>query len=729
MTKRSKKRTILKKKSNKKEKYIVTSALPYVNGIKHLGNFIGSLLPADVYTRFLKAQGHDAIYICSSDDHGTPAELGAIEEKMPVADYVRKYHEIQSKIYDDFGLEFEIFGNTSDQANHEITQHLFKKLYDNELVEEKEIVQLYSVDEDRFLPDRFVRGTCPHCGYENARGDQCESCTQVLDPKELINPKSAITGSSNVIPKSTKHLFINLPKMQNRISAWVESKKGRWSRTSYTIAKKWLNDGLRSRSITRDLKWGIKVPLEGYENKVFYVWFDAPIGYIGATIQWANKIGKPDHWQDYWKDSNTKLVQFMGKDNVPFHTVTWPATMMGADDGFVLADIVKGLEWLNFEGGKFSTSQNRGVFLDQALAMFPADYWRYYLLLIAPERHDTDFTWIGFQGAANNDLANLLGNFVHRTLTFIHREFSGTIPPLVNLDDLDKNFLGKIETTVEELKRNFYDLEFQKALTSLRQFWSDCNAYFQEKQPWKLVKEDKEEAAKVLSLCSKIVWVNAVLAKPFIPETSGKIFSLLGIQDNEKLTSIFWSNVLKDGNPLEGISIPPNPKPLFTKIDDKQIDKLQVKFSGDTSAALKVTDVKGRQKKKKSKTPAADSEISEKKKSLPDGIISFGDFQKVELKVGRIIECETVKKSTKLLKISVDLGEDNLRQILAGLAEYYNSDDLVNKSVLVVSNLELKKMKGLESQGMILAANVKDKKQPFKVVFVEDSLPPGSHLS
>ena len=723
MTKRS------KKFSKQKEKYIVTSALPYVNGIKHLGNFIGSLLPADVYTRFLKAQGHDAIYICATDDHGTPAELGAIDEGMSVKEYVKKYHNVQIKIYKDFGLEFEIFGNTSDQTNHEITRYLFKKLYNNDLIEEKEIIQLYSVDEDRFLPDRFIRGTCPHCGYENARGDQCENCTKVLDPKELINPKSAITGSLNIEPRPTKHLFINLPRVQNLISAWVESKKEKWPRTSYSIAKKWLNEGLRSRSITRDLKWGIKVPLKGYENKVFYVWFDAPIGYIGATIQWSNKIGKPNQWKNYWKDSNTKLVQFMGKDNVPFHTVTWPATMMGADDGFVLADVVKGFEWLNYEGGKFSTSQNRGVFLDQALATYPADYWRYYLLLIAPERHDTDFTWSGFQNAVNNDLANLLGNFVHRTLTFIHREFEGKIPPIEVLDELDKKILVKVTTTLNELVKHFKELEFQKALIALRQFWSDCNAYFQEKQPWKLVKEDRIKGATTLSVCAKLSWINAVLCRPFIPETSQKIFTLLGLQENKDLTSGQWSTVLDTGNPLQAATLSPNPKPLFSKIDDKQVTKLQIKFGGDTFAAQKLTDVKGRQKKKKSKSSADLSSVNSSKKSLPEGIIAFEDFLKVELRVGRILECELVKKSTKLLKISVDLGEADPRQILAGLAEYYQSSDLINKNVLVVANLEVKNLKGLESQGMILSANTNDKKSPFRVVFVEDSLPLGAKLS
>ncbi|MFW9928809.1 MAG: methionine--tRNA ligase [Candidatus Thorarchaeota archaeon] len=725
------------KKSTKKhvsrEKYIVTSALPYVNGIKHLGNFIGSLLPADVFTRYLKAQGHDAIYICATDDHGTPSELGALEENLPIKEYVKKYHDIQEQIYKDFGLEFEIFGNTSNIANHEITQHLFLKLRENDLIQEQEIVQLYSIDDKRFLPDRFVRGTCPYCGYENARGDQCESCTQVLDPLDLINPRSAISDSPNVEPRSTKHLFIDLPQMQNQISAWVESKKDIWPKTSYTIAKKWLNEGLRSRSITRDLKWGIKVPVKGYENKVFYVWFDAPIGYIGATIEWSQAQKNPDLWKDYWLDEKTKLYQFMGKDNVPFHTVTWPATMMGANDGFILAEVVKGFEWLNYEGGKFSTSQRRGVFLDQALAEYPADYWRYYLILIAPERHDTDFTWLGFQSAVNGDLANMLGNFVHRTLTFVLREFDGQIPPANNLDKVDRDIINKVQSTAEEIKINFNQLEFQKALGTLRQFWSQCNSYFQEKQPWRLVKEDKEYAKTVLAVCAYLSWACAILARPFLPQTSEKIFGLLGISPKSDLHTYLWSALNRDTPHLTGITVPPNPKPLFSKIDDKEITKLVVKFGGDNTASIKATDVKGRQKKKKkdSTKKSITSEITQKNvkidDSLPEGLISISDFKKADIRIGKILSAIKVEGSNKLIQLEVQLHESSPRQIIAGVAEYYQSEELINKSILVVANLEPKKLKGLESQGMLLAATPDNKKQPY-VIFVDETIPIGAKL-
>ena len=553
------------KKTKPKEKYIVTSALPYVNGIKHLGNFVGSLLPADVYARYLRAQNHDVLCVCATDEHGTPSELAALEEGLDVADYCKKYYEIQKKIYEDFECSFDIFGRTSNQPNHKMTQHLFLKLYENGLIEEKETTQLYSIDDKRFLPDRFVRGICPYCKYENARGDQCENCTKVLDPLDLIEPKSAISGSKNVEPRTSKHLFINLPKMENEIGQWIETKKDTWPKTSYSIAKKWVSEGLKSRSITRDLKWGVPVPIKGYDDKVFYVWIDAPIGYIGASVEWSEQTGKS--WEHYWKDPSTKLYQFMGKDNVPFHTVTWPSTMKGANDGFVLAHMVKGFEWLNYEGGKFSTSLKRGIFTDQALKLFPADHWRYYLILIAPERHDTDFQWKGFQSAINNDLANVLGNFVHRTLTFILRYFEGVVPNQISLDNDDKAMLETVTKTITSMRKNFEAVEFQKALVDLRSLWQSANQYFQSKEPWKLVKEDMEKAGTVLSICTHICKSIAILNQAFIPNSSEKIFESLGLG---KPDILLWDDATNSKD-LIGKKISPEPKPLFTKIEDKEI--------------------------------------------------------------------------------------------------------------------------------------------------------------
>jgi methionyl-tRNA synthetase len=707
------------KKVQKKQKFIVTSALPYVNGIKHLGNFIGSLLPADIYARYLRAQGHDVLCVCATDEHGTPAELAALEEGLEVADYCKKYHEIQKQIYKDFLLSFDIFGRTSDKANHKITQHLFLKLYENGLIEERETTQLFSIDDQRFLPDRFVRGICPYCKYENARGDQCENCTKVLDPLDLIEPKSAISGSKNVEARISKHLYINLPKMENVIGQWIETKKDTWPKTSYSIAKKWISEGLKSRSITRDLKWGIPVPLKGYEDKVFYVWFDAPIGYIGASIEWSEQTGKS--WENYWKDPETKLYQFMGKDNIPFHTVTWPSAMKGADDGFALADMVKGFEWLNYEGGKFSTSLKRGIFTDQALKIFPPDHWRYYLILIAPERHDTDFQWSGFQSAINNDLANVLGNFVHRTLTFIHRYFNGVVPKQSNLDADDKAILESIKQTITNLRKNFVDVEFQKSLVELRSLWQSANQYFQVKEPWKLVKEDIEKAGTVLSVCVHICKSIAILNQVFIPTATDKIFEYLGL---EKQDVLLWDTATNHKD-LIGKQLPSDPKPLFDKIEDKEIKKLEEQFSGVKGVEEKLTDVKGGQKGKKRK------ETPKQEKLLPEGIITIDDFIKVHIKVGLVKKASKLEKSRKLLQIEVDIGEEKPRQILAGLAEHIDPKKLIGKKLLVLANLEPKKLAGLESQGMILAYKSQSDTgdDQFNVIQVSESAIVGSRIS
>ncbi|MCH8907183.1 MAG: methionine--tRNA ligase, partial [Candidatus Heimdallarchaeota archaeon] len=396
--------------NNSSERYIVTSALPYVNGVKHLGNLIGSLLPADTYTRFLKLIGKDVIYICGTDDHGTPAELSALEAGKSVSEYVAEMFELQKGIYERFGLDFDYFGQTSARENHEITKEIFLALDKNGYINERTTQQLYSVKDKRFLPDRYVLGTCPHCGYENARGDQCENCTKLLDPIELINPRSAISGNTELENRDVTHLFIDLPKLQPEVAKWIETQT-HWPNTSLSIAKKWLKEGLRERGITRNLEWGIEVPLEKYKDLVFYVWFDAPIGYISISKKWATEIkGKPELFEKYWKSSDTKLIQFMGIDNVPFHSVTFPCSIIGSDLGYQLVHTLKGFQWLTFEKGKFSSSQKHGIFMDTALDLYPADYWRYYLLLIAPERQDTDFQWGGFQSAVNSDLNNQLGN-------------------------------------------------------------------------------------------------------------------------------------------------------------------------------------------------------------------------------------------------------------------------------------------------------------------------------
>jgi len=557
-------------------KYIVTSALPYVNGVKHLGNLVGSLLPADVYARWLRLQGEDVLAVCGTDEHGTPCEVAALQEGLPVEEYAEKYHGIQKDIYERFGLSFDLFGRTSSPYNHQMTQHLFLRLYENGYVIEREIEQLYCVDHGRFLPDRFVMGTCPLCGYERARGDQCEACTKLLDPTDLLEPRSVICDGSNLISKTSRHLFIDLPRLTERIKAWVNTKE-HWPRTTRSIAQKWLGEGLRERCITRDLEWGIKVPLEGYEDKVFYVWFDAPIGYISISMEWAERRGEPDLWRDYWKDPETHLIQFMAKDNVPFHTVTWPALMMGADDGFILADMVKGFQYLQYEDGKFSTSEGRGVFTDQALELFPADYWRYYLLLIAPERGDSSFTWPGFQQAVNKDLADVLGNFVHRALTFIHSRFDGAVPGAESPGPRERAMRERTAELAQQLKTEMEGYRFQMSVRTLRELWRECNRYFDEKAPWQAVKVDRADAAATLSTSAHLCRTIAMLTAPFLPSIATRIFSLLGIE--EDVHAARWEQAL-DFECLSGKTLPAKPKPLFRKMEDEQVAQLHQRFAG-----------------------------------------------------------------------------------------------------------------------------------------------------
>ena len=558
------------------QKFLVTSALPYVNGVKHLGNVIGSLLPADIYARWRRMQGHDVLAVCGTDEHGTPCELAALEEGLPVEEYAAKYHAIQKRIYEQLGLSFDHFGRTSSPQNRAITQHLFLRLWERGYVTERAIKQLYCADCQRFLPDRYVQGTCPFCGFARALGDQCESCTKLLDPTDLRDPRCAVCQRSNLQVRESKHLFLNLPKATPLVERWIATRT-HWPKVTLAIAHKWLSEGLRERCITRDLRWGVPVPLDGYRDKVFYVWFDAPIGYIGISMEWANARGTPDAWQHYWKDPATRLVQFIGKDNVPFHAVTWPAVIMAADDGFVLCDMLKAFEWLNYEGGKFSTSQGRGVFSDQAVELFPADYWRYYLCVVAPEKGDSDFTWAGFQAAVNSDLANVLGNFVHRTLTFVNKAWGGVVPEAIGAGEAEAAIRKTLADAVRAVDAAMEECSFQRAVRAQRDAWAAANAYLQAKQPWHQVKTDKAAAGTTLSTCVHLSRAFAVLGSPFIPFAARQLFANLALPGAPEAEP--WAKI-EDWACLTGHRVSPDPRPLFTKIEDPQIAALQARFAG-----------------------------------------------------------------------------------------------------------------------------------------------------
>ncbi|GAA2218657.1 methionine--tRNA ligase [Promicromonospora sukumoe] len=567
-------------------RHLVTSALPYINGIKHLGNMVGSMLPADVYSRYLRQRGHDVLYICATDEHGTPAELAAAEAGLPVAEFCAGAHETQKKIYDGFGLSFDHFGRSSSEQNAETTQHFARRLHENGFIEERAIRQVYSPVDGRFLPDRYVEGTCPHCGYDRARGDQCENCTRVLDPTDLIDPRSAISGSTDLEVRETKHLFLLQSKLQDEVEAWIDGNSKDWPLLSTSIARKWLSEGLHDRAITRDLEWGVPVPADTWpelaaEGKVFYVWFDAPIEYIGSTQEWADAAaqGETRDWKSWWYEADdVRYTQFMAKDNVPFHTVMFPATQLGVREPWTMVDYVKGFSWLTYYGGKFSTSQKRGVFTDAALEILPADYWRWYLIANAPESDDSSFTWEHFAGTVNKDLADTLGNFVNRVLTFSAKRFGETVPEGGEPGEAEQKLGAEVSRLLAEYEEHLEALQYRKAANSLRALWSAGNAYLVEKEPWKQVKVDPEAAAVSLRTAMNLIRLYAVVSEPFIPQTAATLRGVFALDgdtatwvDAEAATSL-------DAVPAgTAFTVPPV---LFAKISDDDLDAYRERFGG-----------------------------------------------------------------------------------------------------------------------------------------------------
>lgn len=511
-------------------KILITSALPYINGVPHLGHMVGCLLPSDVYARFMRMMGHEVLYIAGTDEHGTTSEVGALKEGLSVEDYCNKYHAEHKATYDAFELSFDCFGRTSSPQNKEITYHIFSKLDENGFIDEKTIKQVYSVDDKQFLADRYITGTCPYCGYDKARGDQCENCTKVLEPTELINPKSTISGSTNLEVRETKHLFLNLPKIEKRLAEWVKSKEPYWPDVAYSIAQKWLKEGLQERCITRDLKWGFPVNKAGYEDKVFYVWFDAPIGYIGITKQWADEKPQERDWKKWWLNADdVKYVEFMGKDNVPFHAIFFPAMLLGTGEKWTFVDYLKGMSYLTFEGGKFSKSEHRGVFADRAVEEFPADYWRYWLMANAPESSDSSFTFDGFVSTINKDLNGVLGNFVSRVLKMTASKFSSEVPAGGAFTSQENELISALQEKVNNYFSYLENMEFRKALNELRAIWVDGNNYISVAEPWSVIKENPERAAAILRVCINLIRIYAILSYPIMPKVAENMLAKLGL--------------------------------------------------------------------------------------------------------------------------------------------------------------------------------------------------------
>lgn len=564
---------------------LITSALPYINGVKHLGNLAGSMLPADIYARAMRLMGHEVLYICATDEHGTPAELAAQAADMAVAEYCDKMHEAQKQAGAQFGLSYDYFGRSSAPSTAKLTQHFAQVLEKNGLIEERVSKQVYSNADGRYLPDRYVEGTCPNCGFEKARGDQCDSCGKLLDPVDLIDPYSAVSGSHDVEVRDTNHLYLLQSKMSDRLREWVNDSTG-WPPLASSIALKWLDEGLRDRSITRDLDWGIPVTdadgnvRDGFEGKVFYVWFDAPIAYIGATQDWATE--NDGDWESWWRTDkgadDVQYVQFMGKDNVAFHTLSFPTTIMGSDEPWKLVDQLKAFNWVTWYGGKFSTSQGRGVFMDQAIEIAPSDYWRWYLMANAPEGSDAAFTWEDFQSSVNSDLANVLGNFVNRITKYCVGKFDGVVPGGGEPGEAEAWLENELSDRLPKLIKFYETRDFRKAMAETRAIWAAGNEYLTQAAPWTHYKTDVDQAAIGVRHGLNLVALFGIIAQPVIPDAAGKILDAIGVPADRRSWNFGGVTDLLDALPI-GHTVAA-PELLFSKIEEESVAEWTERFGG-----------------------------------------------------------------------------------------------------------------------------------------------------
>ncbi len=565
-------------------RHLITSAIPYINGIKHLGNLVGSQLPADLFARYQRARGSEVLFLCATDEHGTPAELAATKAGLPVDEYCAQLHDIQAKIADGFRLSFDHFGRSSSPQNHALTQHFAGQLQEAGLIREVLGKQMYSKVDGRFLPDRYIEGTCPNCGYENARGDQCDECTKQLDPTDLINPRSTISGSTDLEEVDTKHLFLCQSHMRGQLQDWINSKTD-WPILTTSIANKWLNDGdgLQDRGITRDLDWGVPVKKggedwPGMEGKVFYVWFDAPIEYIACAQEWVD-AGKGTDWERWWRTDkgadDVRYTQFMGKDNVPFHTLSFPATILGSNEPWKLVDYIKSFNYLNYDGGQFSTSRGRGVFMDQALEILPSDYWRWWLLSHAPESSDSEFTWENFQTSVNKDLADVLGNFVSRVTKFCRAKFGEAIPEGGQFGPEEEALIAELTTRLRAYEQHMEAMEVRKSAQELRAIWAAGNEYLQSVAPWTTIKTNPEQAAAQIRLALNLIPIYAVLSAPFIPDASASLLESMHTKEDAWPTDIASAvTALPTGHAFTV------PEVTFRKIVDDERAEWQERFAG-----------------------------------------------------------------------------------------------------------------------------------------------------
>jgi methionyl-tRNA synthetase len=679
-----------------KKKRLITSALPYVNNIPHLGNLI-QVLSADVFARYCRIAGYETLYVCGTDEYGTATETRALEEGVSPKELCDRYYAIHDAIYRWFNISFDKFGRTSTPEHTRITQRIFLGLDRNGYITEHTIQQLFCSSCDRFLADRFVRGTCPHCGYPDARGDQCESCGKLLEPTELVEPKCGVCGAAPHL-KETKHLYIDLPAIRPKLEKWIQeaSVKGFWARNAVKMTEAWIRDGLKERAITRDLKWGIPVPKEGYENKVFYVWFDAPIGYISITASFTKD------WERWWKSpEDTELFQFIGKDNIPFHTVIFPSSLIGSGESWTLLHHISSTEYLNYESGKFSKSKGIGVFgTDAKDTGIPADVWRFYMFYNRPETSDYMFTWKDFQEKVNSELIGNLGNLVNRTLTFLHRYYEGKLPPAPSTGDPEgersRKFWQEVRRQEEEIVRRFEGVELRDAFRAIFALASYGNKAFQDGEPWKTRTQDPAGTGELIRNLVYLIRDLSILIYPFLPETSTRIATFLGTEVKS----------LDQLGTLSGLEVVKPAEILFNRLEDPHIEELRARFAGSQ---------KERQEREavQEKKVVEEASLGEREEQVTQFLSS------VTLVVAKIVRIERHPQAEKLYIETVSTGTEEL-QIVSGLVPFYREEELLGKHIILVKNLKPAKLRGVLSNGMLLAA---EENGVVEVLFAEEAVP------
>ncbi|PKN73098.1 MAG: methionine--tRNA ligase [Candidatus Cloacimonetes bacterium HGW-Cloacimonetes-3] len=668
-------------------RYIVTSALPYANGKLHLGHVAGAYLPADIFVRYLRLKRKDVIYICGTDEHGTPISISADKEGISPQEVVKRYHDAIKEAFDGVGIEFDNFSGTARAPHHMLSQEFFTQLYEKENIQSKTTLQFYCEHDKRYLPDRYVEGVCPKCGAGGARGDQCDKCGQIYDTTTLKEPACKICGNTPEI-RETKHWFIHLDSFRDRLKNWL-STKDYWKENVLNFMMGLLDQGLIERSITRDLSWGVPVPLPGAEGKVLYVWFDAPIGYISSTMEWAIKQGKPELWKDYWLDPDTQLIHFIGKDNIIFHALIWPAMLMGQDAGYCLPHDIPANEFMNLEGEKISTSKNWAIWVDEFVKEFDGEYLRYYLAVNAPEKQDSDFSFKDFQLRVNSDLNNTLGNLANRVFAFTHKNFDGLIQEC-KLDAECSAVLSDADALINEIDSGYQGYQVKKNTKLIMDIARLGNKFFDERKPWSVIKEDRAAVNETLYVCANLLAKLSIAMLPILPKHMKQLRQMM----NLPLEPVFAdAYALLDKEIQLGET-----KPLFRKLEDEEIDK-----------QLAALHAMAKQDAAVEYAPIKDS-------------ITYEHFAKLDIRLAKVLAAEIVPKTEKLLKLKVDIGTET-RELIAGIAQSYKPEDLVGKVITMLVNLEPRKIRGVSSQGMILAAHTNG---AIKVMLPDGEGSPGS---